>query len=326
MDDRAECGNSRGISLLSVAGKVLAKIMLTRLLEHVVDPVLPESQFGFRRRRSTIDMIFVARQLQEKCCEQHHDLYLAFVDLTKAFDTVIRDLLWNILHKFCCPPTIIAMLQRFHTCMCAQVVMAGSQSSSFPVEVGVKQGCVIAPIIFNLLLVAITLVSHRDLQSSDFVGIEYRLDGGLFNQRRLHAKAKTSSAMISALQYADDAAFPNLTADRLQCSLDVMSETYLCAGLIINATKTEILSTSSPDAPCFFIGRNQFKNSENFTFLYSNLSFSGDLTNEIQRRINLASSAFGRLSKRVFGNQDLTIHTKIAVYDAVVISTILYSC
>ena len=72
--DRAECGNSRGISLLSVAGKVLANIVLTRLLEHVVDPVLPESQCRFRRGRSTIDMIFVARQLQEKCCEQHQDI------------------------------------------------------------------------------------------------------------------------------------------------------------------------------------------------------------------------------------------------------------
>ena len=83
--DLAECGNSRGISLLSVAGKVLANIMLTHLLEHIVDLVLPESQCGFRRGRSTIDMIFVARQLQEKCREQHQDLYLAFVDLTKAF-------------------------------------------------------------------------------------------------------------------------------------------------------------------------------------------------------------------------------------------------
>ena len=167
--DRAECGNSRGISLLSVAGKVLAKIMLTRLFEHVADLVLPESQCCFRCGRSTIDMTFVARQLQEKCCEQHQDLYMAFADLTKAFDAVNRDLLWNIQHKFCCPPTLIAILQQFHTGMCAQVVMAGSQSSSFPVEVGVKQGSVLAPIIFNLHLVAITLVSHRDLQSSDCV-------------------------------------------------------------------------------------------------------------------------------------------------------------
>ena len=138
--------------------------MLIRLLEHVVDLVLPESQCGFRYGCSTIDMIFVARQLQEKYCEQHLDLYLAFVDLTKAFDTVNRDLLWNILRKFGCPPIFIAILQQFHTGICAQVVMAGSQSSSFPVEVGVKQGCVLAPIIFSLLLVAITLVSHRDLQ------------------------------------------------------------------------------------------------------------------------------------------------------------------
>ena len=98
------------------------------------------------------------------------------------------------------------------------------------------------------------------------------------------------------------------------------------SGLVVNTTKTEILSTSSPDAPTFSICGNQLKNSENFTYLGSNLLFSGDLTNEIQRRINLASSAFGRLSKRVLGNQNLTIHTKIVVYNAVVISTILYGC
>ena len=105
-----------------------------------------------------------------------------------------------------------------------------------------------------------------------------------------------------------------------------MSEAYLRTGLIINTTKTEILSTLSPDAPTFSISGNQPKNSENFTYMGSNLSFSGDLTNEIQRRINLASSAFGRLSKRVFGNQNLKIRTKIAVYVADVISTILHSC
>ena len=88
--------------------------------------------------------------VQGKCCELHQDLYMAFVDLTNAFDTVNQDL-WSILHIFGFPPTFIAILQQFHTGMCAHVVMAGSQSSSFPVEVGVKQCCVLAPIIFNLL-------------------------------------------------------------------------------------------------------------------------------------------------------------------------------
>ena len=70
------------------------------------------------------------------------------------------------------------------------------------------------------------------------VGMEHRLDGDLFNLRCLQAKTKTSSAMISAHRYADDAAFPSLTADGRQHSLDNMSETYLRAGLIINTTKT----------------------------------------------------------------------------------------
>ena len=108
--DRAVCGNTHDISLLSVAGKVLAKIMLTRPLENIVDLVLPESQCGFRCGHNTIDMIFVDRQLKEKCHEQHQDLYMAFVDLTKAFDAFNGDLLWNILRKFCCPPTFISIL------------------------------------------------------------------------------------------------------------------------------------------------------------------------------------------------------------------------
>ena len=124
-----------------------------------------------------------------------------------------------VLYHVC----VFVCLQRFHTGMCAQVIMAGSQSSSFPVEVGVKQGYVLTPIIFNLLIVAMTLVSHCDLQSSDCVRIEYHLDGGLFNLRRLQANTKTSSAVIFALQYTNAAAFPSLTVDGFQRTLDVMS-------------------------------------------------------------------------------------------------------
>ena len=65
--------------------------------------LLPESQCGFRKDRGTIDMIFTARQLQEKCQEQNMDLYMTFVDLTKAFDTVSREGPWNIMAKFGCP-------------------------------------------------------------------------------------------------------------------------------------------------------------------------------------------------------------------------------
>jgi len=63
--DRAIYGNSRGISFLAVTGKLLTRVMLIRLLTYVVDTVVPESQCDFRRARSTTDMIFAARLLQE---------------------------------------------------------------------------------------------------------------------------------------------------------------------------------------------------------------------------------------------------------------------
>src|SRR3989441_4803059 len=76
---KAECGNYRGISLLCVAGKILTKILFSHLLNNVAHHVLPESQCGFRPNRGTADMIFAARQLQEKCREQNKDLYTVFV-------------------------------------------------------------------------------------------------------------------------------------------------------------------------------------------------------------------------------------------------------
>ena len=102
-------GNHGGISLLSVAGKILARVLLNRLNEHLEwSGLLPESQCGFRKNRGTIDMIFTARQLQEKCQEQNVDLYMTFVDLSKAFDTVSREGLRKIMAKFGCPAKFIA--------------------------------------------------------------------------------------------------------------------------------------------------------------------------------------------------------------------------
>ena len=66
-------------------------------------------------------MIFTARQLQETCQEQNVDLYMTFVDLTTAFDTVSRDGLWKIMTKFGCPPRYIEMVRQFHDGMQARV-------------------------------------------------------------------------------------------------------------------------------------------------------------------------------------------------------------
>jgi len=224
--DRAIYGNSRDISLLSVAGKLLACVSLIRLLTYVVDTVVLESQCGFRCARSTTDMIFVARLLEEKYREQHRDLFIAFIDLSKAFDTVNRGLLWQVLGKFGCPPHFPSISREFHTDMSARVVQGGQMSKSVGINTGVKQDCVLAPFIFNLFLVAVTLVFHHNISPADGIRIKYRLDGSLFNIRLLQAVTKVTNDTIFDLQYADDAALPSHTPDGLQRQLDAISSAY----------------------------------------------------------------------------------------------------
>ena len=103
--DKRDCSNYHGISLLSVAVKCLAKIILRCLVSNITDNILQESHCGFQSCHSTVDMIFSLRQLQEKCVEQQRSLYITFVDLTKAFDTIGRDGLQKFLPNFGCPHT-----------------------------------------------------------------------------------------------------------------------------------------------------------------------------------------------------------------------------
>ena len=131
--------------------------------------------------------------------KQHSSLYLAFIDLTKAFDAVNKTLLWGILSKFGCTPQFLAVLREFHDGMSARVVLGRVESDPFMVNVGVEQGCVLAPVIFNLFLVAITLLFRNRVFPADSVGINNRLDGSLFNIRQLQAATKVESTHMLSL-------------------------------------------------------------------------------------------------------------------------------
>lgn len=203
-------------------------------------------------------------------------------------------------------------------------------SDAFPVSAGVKQGCVLAPILFNVYLVAVTLLAQQNQDARDGgIDFRYRLDGGAFNLSRLRTRTRTSTATVRDLQYADDAAVVAHTAQALQATLNAYGDAYQRVGLKVNSGKTEILqrhTVARGEEEILFLNGVPLKNTTDFKYLSSIIAADGTIDQEITMRIQQACVAFGRLRDRVFLNRNLKISTKITVYIAVCVSTLLYGC
>eukprot|EP00106_Octopus_bimaculoides_P000104 XP_014767546.1 PREDICTED: RNA-directed DNA polymerase from mobile element jockey-like [Octopus bimaculoides] len=319
--------NHPGISLLSITGKILARVLLNRLIVHL-EQDLPESQCGFRKEHGIFDMVFAARHLQEKCQEQNVDLYSTYIDLTKAFDTVSREGLWGILAKYGCPRKFITIVRQLHDGMLERVQNNGETSDPFPVSNGVKQACVLAPTLLSLTFSAMLTDAFRDTDIG--IGIKYRSDGSIFNIGRLNAKTKVPVVTIKDLLFADDCALNTVTESNMQHSVDLFSGACNNFGFTINTKKTEVMYQPAPTEPYvepnITINGQRLNAVDKFTYLGSTLSRNVVVDDEINARLAKASAAFSRLCKTVWNRKGITIMTKIKVYRAVVLTTLLCSC
>ncbi len=220
---KGDCGIYRGISLLSIAGKIFSRILLNRLSTHITPEVVPETQCGFRCNRSTADMIFCLQQLQEKCIEQDRPLYMVFVDFSKAFDTVGRTGLWQLLRKYGCPEKFTTMIEALHTGMMANDSVGGEVAESFGVTNGVKQGCVLAP--------RSSPSSYQ--QCSTRLSETWGMASTYSPDRTLtYSKSHISEGRPRQLGYS---------AEEMQKIVDAFSNASKTFGLKINIKKTEVL-------------------------------------------------------------------------------------
>ena len=333
------CDNFRGISLLSIAGKILARLILNRIIQHLIDEIYPESQCGFRAGRGVIDMIFSLRQVAEKVREKNKELYMVFIDLTKAFDTVNREALWKVLKRLGIPDNMLSVIVSFHEGMKGAVVSDGDISDPFNVTNGTKQGCVMAPVLFALFFSVMLQYAFGDAE----VGIEFqfRTDGGLFNHQRFKAKTKVRSSIIRDLLFADDAALVATSLEEAQELVDRFSKACRAFGLTISVRKTEVVhqppptpkqvlgvkqappAHQFPPAPITVDGQS-LKYVKSFTYLGSAVNSHALLDDEIVNRIAKASNAFGKLHHRLWNERGIRLETKIKVYKAVVLSTLLF--
>ena len=176
-------------------------------------------------------MIFCLRQLQEKCIEQDRPLYMVFVDFSKAFDTVGRTGLWQLLRKYGCPEKLTTMIEALHTGMMANVSVGGV-SESFSVTNGVKQGCVLAPTLFSIFLSAMLNEAFRDMGHGIY--IQSRQSADVFNVVHFRAKTKTTRILMRELLFADDSALVAHSAEEMQKIVDAFSNASKTFGLKIN--------------------------------------------------------------------------------------------
>lgn len=151
--DSLECGSYRGIKLLDHVMKVLERVIEVRVRSKVsVDGM----QFGFCPGKGTIDAIFIVRQMQEKYFAKRKVLWMAFVDLEKAFDRVPRKVLWWALRQVKLEEWIIDVIKAMYAGATTSVKSTNGISEEFEVKVGVHQGSVLSPLLFIIVMEALS--------------------------------------------------------------------------------------------------------------------------------------------------------------------------
>jgi hypothetical protein len=108
--NKTDCSNYQGISLLSTAYKILSNILLARLTPHV-NEVTGDHQCGFHHTRSTMNQIFYIWQILEKKWEYNEMMHLLFIDFKNAYDSVKREVLYNILLEFGIPKKLVRLIK-----------------------------------------------------------------------------------------------------------------------------------------------------------------------------------------------------------------------
>uniref|UniRef100_A0A670I2D7 ribonuclease H n=1 Tax=Podarcis muralis TaxID=64176 RepID=A0A670I2D7_PODMU len=221
--DKKNPANYRPISLLDVASKLYARLLLGRLEEWAdTNKVISEVQAGFQRGKSTLDQCFVLNFL---LCKYIHNLkqklYVAFIDLKSAFDTVPRHALWQKLEKTNIDLRLLFLIKTLYTDTSIQVKvdLAGHLTTRIKTTTGVKQGCILAPFLFNFYINDMV----KELEGLQFAPVT------ILDQK------------LSVLMYADDLVLVSRTQVGLRRLLAKLSSYCMRNALSINYDKTQVI-------------------------------------------------------------------------------------
>ena len=291
--DRKQCTNYREISLLSLPGKVYTKC-LERKYREIVESKLEDGQRGFRSGRSTTDQIFILKQIFEKCWEYGKCFFACFVGLEKANDRVPRDKLWKVLQEYGVDGQLLRAIKSFYCRSEVCVRVNGKQSNPFHVGVGLRQGCVLSPLLFIVYMNWIDKCSQAD----ECATIGY--------------------CKISRLLFADDLVLLSSTESGLQRALNSFADACNTAGMKISTAKTELLHLSrNPDQCVLQVNGATLKQVEKFKYLGVAFTSDGRQDEELDTRIGKARAVLRALHYSVVMERELSKKAKLSIFKAV---------
>lgn len=300
-----ECSNWRGITLLSVPGKVFSRILLERIKTEVEkEHVLRDEQAGFRQERSTTDQIATLRNIIEQSLEWNTTLYTIFVDFEKAFDSVDRDTLWKLLAYYGIPEKIIKLIRMAFEPSTCQVVHNGSLTEPFTITTGVRQGCLLSPFLFLIVIDWIMRETTKDKKR----GLQWSL-----------------MEQLEDIDYADDIALISQRHTDMKEKLLKLDEEARKTGLKINVKKTKSLRLNHASEATFSIRQDTIEEVQDFAYLGSAVSTEGGTDQDIRIRIGKAAGVFNTL-RSIWRSTKLSLTTKLRIYNSNVKSVLLYGC
>jgi len=158
-NDPLECNNYRGIALLNTTYKVLSRCILNKI-KPIFEGILGDYQRGFRPNRSTTDQIFILKQIFQKMWGYDKEVYSLFIDFKKAYDSIYRSAIFNMLKEFKMPKMLINLIKATMENSEIKIKIANSTPQSFKVTSNLRQGDALSSVLFNLVLEKVVRVMN----------------------------------------------------------------------------------------------------------------------------------------------------------------------
>lgn len=296
------CQNYRTISLISHASKVMLKIILNRLNPQA-EEIIAEEQAGFRSGRSTTEQIFNLRLLCEKYSQHQQDIYHVFIDFKKAFDRVWHEALWATMKKYNMGQKLTNTIKQLYAKATSAVIVQGSVGDWFKTTVGVRQGCLLSPTLFNIYLERIMSEALENHCGTVSIG----------------------GRNITNLRFADDIDGLAGNEDELATLVKNLDEISSRFDMEISAEKTKLMTNSSKQISTKIKVRGkELETVSQFKYLGSIITEEGSRA-EILSRAAQTTAAMSKL-RPIWKDKNICLKTKIRLLRALVISIFLYSC